>query len=361
MRNTILNIETFIEEQEEIMRNNPTNSKEYKNAYQKIWYINNKQKKKEQAAKRYRENTEVYLARNKKWAEKNKEKIKEISKEYREVNKEKIREHGKEYRERTKDHIKERAKIYREENKEKMRERAKRYREENREKIKIKDQRWYSERGGKTKIKKYFVEHQEYLKLRAKERHQTNMKIFYDILGNKCAFCGKTDPIVFTIDHINNDGKEERKTLGGTQILAIHLKKMGWPEDYIKSRYQILCYNCNYSKTRRDYLVAPPESLTDKKRKELRLWQEAYKFFGNCEICGESNLKYLTIDHRNGNGNFKRKVENEPGGTQLIRKFEIDGWPESLREEYRILCYNCNCGRQRLRPVYALPAATQPV
>jgi hypothetical protein len=347
------------EELEKILRNNPKSSKEYKSAYQKIWYKENKLKKKEQAAKRYQENTEEYLARNKIWSDNNKEYVKEIKKEYRIKNAETIKVKNKIKYEKTKDdpEKKRKGEEYREKTKEQSKKRGKEYRKNNKDKIKIKDQRWYNERGGKKKTKKNYIKNKDRYQRLEKERRKRYIDKLYDILGNKCAFCKKTDPILFTIDHIHNDGKEERKILHGSNGLAIHLNRLGWPEEYIKERYQILCYNCNYSKNRREYLNKLESDMTKKELKEFHLWQDAYKFFGRCEICKETSLKYLTVDHRNNNGNLRRKIEKEPGGAQLLRRFELMGWPESLRLEYRLLCYNCNCGRQRLRPILAMPAS----
>ena len=59
--------------------------------------------------------------------------------------------------------------------------------------------------------------------------------------GNKCSCCGESESVFLTIDHINNDGQEHRKTFTG----PIHriLKEQGFPDDY-----QILCWNCQWGK-----------------------------------------------------------------------------------------------------------------
>lgn len=77
------------------------------------------------------------------------------------------------------------------------------------------------------------------------------------------------------------------------------------------------------------------------KAARMRLWEEAYRFFGPCECCGEHRREFLTIDHRNGGGNEKRR-NGEPSGPKLLTKFRQMGWPQDLKKEYRLLCFNCN-------------------
>jgi hypothetical protein len=62
--------------------------------------------------------------------------------------------------------------------------------------------------------------------------------------GTQCTECGFSDIRALQIDHINNNGAEERKALGGQHFSGWQfyrwLKKQGWP-----SGYQTLCANCN--------------------------------------------------------------------------------------------------------------------
>lgn len=70
-----------------------------------------------------------------------------------------------------------------------------------------------------------------------------------------------------------------------------------------------------------------------------------------CKCCGETEKAFLTLDHINGDGSEQRRDAsgiNRGGGTNwrfyMVRKAQKTGeWPEDLQ----ILCYNCNCGRQR--------------
>lgn len=58
---------------------------------------------------------------------------------------------------------------------------------------------------------------------------------------------------------------------------------------------------------------------------------EAYG--GRCTCCGESRLRFLTIDHVNGPDGRR--------GSRLLRYIVRHRFPP----QYRILCFNCNSGR----------------
>lgn len=75
-----------------------------------------------------------------------------------------------------------------------------------------------------------------------KRNYQINLKLkVYQQYGNACNVCGCNKLEFLTIDHINNNGAEHRK-----KIYNIYswLKINNYPKD----NYQILCFNCNYSK-----------------------------------------------------------------------------------------------------------------
>lgn len=62
-----------------------------------------------------------------------------------------------------------------------------------------------------------------------------------------------------------------------------------------------------------------------------------------CACCGEAELVFLCIDHRNGGGTKHRKVV-KPGQRLYywlraqIKELGI----RAVRKEFRVLCYNCN-------------------
>jgi hypothetical protein len=64
---------------------------------------------------------------------------------------------------------------------------------------------------------------------------------------------------------------------------------------------------------------------------------------GACACCGETEPVFLTIDHINNDGNIER---NAASSIDLYARIEKMGYP---KDRYRVLCANCNFGRQRVR------------
>jgi hypothetical protein len=49
-----------------------------------------------------------------------------------------------------------------------------------------------------------------------------------------------------TIDHVDGNGREHRKSLGGgNSRLRLEIIRSGFPPEY-----QLLCYNCNFARAR---------------------------------------------------------------------------------------------------------------
>ena len=64
--------------------------------------------------------------------------------------------------------------------------------------------------------------------------------------GGACACCGETEPLFLELDHVRNNGAEDRIVNGGGAKLLGRLMKAHWP----KEDYQLLCSNCNQGKRR---------------------------------------------------------------------------------------------------------------
>lgn len=60
--------------------------------------------------------------------------------------------------------------------------------------------------------------------------------------GARCSCCGESQPLMLTIDHVNNDGAEHRRRIRRHGLYA-WLKQQGYPPGY-----QVLCFNCNVGK-----------------------------------------------------------------------------------------------------------------
>jgi hypothetical protein len=53
-----------------------------------------------------------------------------------------------------------------------------------------------------------------------------------------------------------------------------------------------------------------------------------------CACCGENEIKFLTLDHINGNGNKHRKLINN----NLVGWLKKHNYPKG----FQVLCFNCN-------------------
>lgn len=77
----------------------------------------------------------------------------------------------------------------------------------------------------------------------------------------------------------------------------------------------------------------------------IKIWEEAFLFFGPCRFCGQKDLQFLSISHIRNDGAEKRR-NGETTGVGLLKKFRKMGWPESLKEDYCLECFNCNCSKR---------------
>ena len=77
-----------------------------------------------------------------------------------------------------------------------------------------------------------------------------------------------------------------------------------------------------------------------------KLRRETITAYGSlCECCGESDPRFLTMDHTKGDGAAHRKTltrHRGGGGHMLFAWLKKRGYP---RDGFRLLCWNCNCAR----------------
>ncbi len=97
--------------------------------------------------------------------------------------------------------------------------------------------------------------------------------------GGICACCSEPESRFLTIDHIYNDGSAERKTIDHTGYgLYYRLKREGFPRD----RYQLLCMNCNFGKSKNGGVcphlspICEFEAPIDRELEEDRYEEAAY-------------------------------------------------------------------------------------
>lgn len=78
---------------------------------------------------------------------------------------------------------------------------------------------------------------------RAFEQRQALKAEMVAAYGGCCACCGERAIEFLTVDHVNRNGNEHRKQIGGQSYLYKLLKELGWPKD----EYRCLCMNCNFA------------------------------------------------------------------------------------------------------------------
>ncbi len=118
-------------------------------------------------------------------------------------------------------------------------------------------------------LKRYHEENRDHIVAKATawnkanpERRRENALNYYYRLqdaailaygGYKCSWCGIDDPICLSIDHVNNDGAEQRKKhkLAGAAFYR-WLRDHDYPPGYV-----VLCMNCNHGKMRNGGVLPP--------------------------------------------------------------------------------------------------------
>ena len=74
---------------------------------------------------------------------------------------------------------------------------------------------------------------------RAVEERRALRKAVLGLLGGACACCGESEYVFLDIDHVNEDGAEERRR---TKVATWRLALVE------PHRFQVLCRNCNWAK-----------------------------------------------------------------------------------------------------------------
>lgn len=93
-------------------------------------------------------------------------------------------------------------------------------------------------------------------KLRTRDR-VTKLEIVKEY-GGACACCGETHYEFLTIDHINGDGAEHRRQVGGDHRAVYRdIKRRHFPKD----EFRLLCLNCNLAMGMYGYCPHNPEVM----------------------------------------------------------------------------------------------------
>ena len=128
-------------------------------------------------------------------------------------------------------------------------------------------------------------------------------------------------------------------------------------EFYIQSRYKSPmseCKECTKARSKNTFLRNHAENLAKGKvyaqAKRKRMREATFAAYGGnvCACCGETESKFLTIDHIDNNGSAFRKAiykGNKKGNTAGYHTYywlARNGFPSG----YQVLCMNCNYGKR---------------
>lgn len=145
-----------------------------------------------------------------------------------------------------------------------------------------------------------------------------------------CSACAEIRLDRLTLDHVSGNGDQDRR--GGRLNFFAKLRKEGWPR---QDGLRVLCYNCNCG----PHLEVVEHSYRDAAWYR-RLKAKTMEVYGGACVCGEAQLEFLTLDHIDPIG----KQQNRLTGNRFYRWLQSNGWP--MRDQLRVLCFNCNCARQ---------------
>lgn len=102
-----------------------------------------------------------------------------------------------------------------------------------------------------------------------------------------------------------------------------------------------LCTDCGEVRDRGKLLQCSKCRSRARCKKSLIKRRIIDAYGGRCFCCKEKNLGFLTIDHPNNDGNEHRRLVGT--GETFYRWLVRNDFPE----DFRVLCYNCNCGRAK--------------
>ena len=157
-----------------------------------------------------------------------------------------------------------------------------------------------------------------------------------------CLHCGETQIEFLTLDHISGRASMgHAKPIRG-HVLYSRLRRDGYPPGM-----QILCWNWNEIKGKKDMWRKSPKTrhgLTSKKYR-LKIKREVLTHYCSgkkpyCVCCDYDELAGLTLDHKYG-----RKVVPEDEAKLYSHKLRLILKKKNYPPNYQVLCFNCNSAK----------------
>ncbi len=203
---------------------------------------------------------------------------------------------------------------------------------------------------------RYQLKKIQYLSVLKKNRASIKQQVF-DYYGGKCQLCNESNYQKLSLDHIDKNGRQHRKSILTTDSGTSFYK---YVHKHKPNNIRILCYNCNcqHSITKHTLTITNKNYLINKcckychsnnnvkkytcnlcrnKQKinyQITLKLKAYQHYNNCcNNCKCNKLQFLTIDHINNDGAIHRKkIKN------IYAWLNANYYPNN----FQLLCFNCN-------------------
>lgn len=153
-----------------------------------------------------------------------------------------------------------------------------------------------------------------------------------------CRVCGK-DKLLKSFPKINKGPYRERRCYSCRREAN---KQAGRCSVCYKPAIEGKTYCDEHLKSQRD--------AAKQRTKQLRI--EAIEHYCNgsikcqCPKCDVTDIRFLTIDHINGDGNTHRRdlsksKKSNPGSSRIYSWLKQHNYPDG----FQILCFNCNCAK----------------
>lgn len=220
------------------------------------------------------------------------------------------------------------------------------WREANLERCREVDRKWQ---------KQYRGTHPEEVRISS---HKCRFNLKIELLSHyskgepKCAYCGDDRLACLSINHINGGGSVHKRDIKSN--IYVWLKNQGYPKGY-----QVLCMNCQQIKKNENHeCVRPRLSIGEaevqrSERSYQKIQVEVFSHYSEgdprCTICGNIDLRVLSIDHINGGGYAHLKEIGIHGGTNFYLWLKKQGYPSG----YQVLCMNCQWRKRHTNNEYS--------
>jgi hypothetical protein len=185
------------------------------------------------------------------------------------------------------------------------------------------------------KMKQWRAKNRERFNKQSSIRYLTRKKKTVEMYGGKCRMCNETNLAFLVVDHVLDNGAQDRK-IWGPKMADIHiwLQKCGYPDTY-----QVLCGSCNFKKE------------IERRRKKLsKTWERNQKakskvitaYGGKCTCCGEYDQDKLVIDHIHGGGSKEKNSYPARNVYLYLKNLPLN------KKKFQVLCQNCNQAKSTL-------------